>query len=206
MQIEYSDYTKKMIAETYRRLPAAYKNKPKFVDTLEKIVYFLTDPVGRTKIDTNPQTATGYSLDIIGARLKLARDGMVDEDYRARILLELALRNPDMTHKGISEKFKLLYNCQQFYMALADDNILVGYASFENGLPTDFSALKKILPGGVNFVLNATTGNIIFYIDDFGNVDYGTAIAADDVDEGILLATEDNLPICANIFETQQVS
>ena len=201
---DYSDYTKKIIKETYNRLPAVYKKKPKFVETLKKIVFLLTDGTGRLDIETNIDLATGYSLDIIGAKFNVKRAGLEDAQYRDAIKLEMALRVPDLSNKGLTQKIKLLFDVEQCFLKTIEDNIIFAYINF-NSTPNNFNILSKIIPAGTNFVLKYTNTSIMYMIDDYGEISFGTPIAADSEDEGLLLVDENNTPIVCDVFETEQI-
>lgn len=202
--INYNEYTKKLVDETYNRLPAVYKNKPKFVETLRQFVYLLTDGTGRLKIENNIHDATGVSLDIIGADFNVVRGGLEDDEYRDLIKLQMALRNPDMTNNGIINKLKILYNINQCFLKPVEDNILFAYISF-NSLPDNFNILPKIIPAGVNLVLKYTNSAIMYMVDDYWEISFGTPIAANEEDEGLLLVNENNTPIVCDVFETEQI-
>lgn len=199
---EYNDYTADVIKEMVSRFPAPYKTKPKFNDTMEKIAYLLTDTTGRLKIDTNLQTATGYSLDVIGARFGVARNLRNDDDYRDATTYELLLKTPDLTAQGMTEKIKAIFNIEQLYLVLIPNNTLLAYINFIE-LPDDFNVLSKILPGGVNLITKYTLDDQIFYLNDSDDTEFGRAIAVND--DGFILATEDNVPICGDVFEERQI-
>ena len=191
--IQITDYD----SNTLNKLLEQYKQSPNLKSIIQSANISANDleqALFEIRDEYYISTAVGVQLDVLGIIWGVAREGLVDADYRAKILAKMAVTNSGEPESIIS-LLKILFGAtfvlyQPFYPA--------GFYIFTDGTIT-IAELEVVSPSGVQGLL---LGQIYdgalhpnFLVDEAGNVICGVFPPAEKFDlvfeDGASFALED---------------
>ena len=129
---------------------------PKWTFFISFLVKWLCKPLKNFNITMNIDKAVGYNLDLLGQIHFVERLDLNDEDYKTKIKEKIILTHANCTSDDINSAFKIMYKPLQSFITEEYYRTIVLYVNFNNNIPSNFDAIKKILPSQTRLKINYT--------------------------------------------------